>query len=46
MLNKIIPEEMIAMLKSGDTDVGIASEKLMTEEQLMWLFRRQGCIRK
>lgn len=34
VLNQGSPEEIVAMLQSGDADVGIASEKLMTEEQL------------
>ncbi len=34
VLNQGSPEEIVAMLQSGEADVGIASEKLMSEEQL------------
>ncbi|TCW00277.1 HTH-type transcriptional regulator Cbl [Biostraticola tofi] len=34
ILNQGSPEEIVSMLQSGEADVGIASEKLMTEDQL------------
>lgn len=34
VLNQGSPEEIVAMLQSGEADVGIASEKLITDEQL------------